>query len=252
MARRKTSTAQRFWVWPAGTDSYSRVDLMNNWDYLDAIIGVPSSGTWPLTTGVDKGIYAEIRKAFNIVLPVGSIFAWFRPNNDIPIPDNCVICDGSTITDHNLPNVSGPIVVPDLRGRFILGANNNYSINTAAATVDSSEINTHHGAPGPQAIGGEDKVVLTVSQMPSHNHPNSLTDWSASEETWYDDNLRYPGSTNYEVIRSGSGHSIGVGAGGGGLAQNAHSLNDLSTSGSSEAHNNIPRYVGLLYLMKVK
>ena len=52
------------------------------------------------------------------------------------IPSGFVLCNGSNST-------------PDLRDRFVVGAQNAYSVG---------------------ATGGADSVTLTVSQIPSHNH----------------------------------------------------------------------------------
>lgn len=52
---------QRFRVWPAGTDSYSHVDLTNNFDEIDAIIGNSPTTNWPPTTGLNGGIYGVIQ-----------------------------------------------------------------------------------------------------------------------------------------------------------------------------------------------
>lgn len=51
----------RFRVWPAGSDSYDHVELAQNFDTLDALLGIPDSGSWPPTTGVNGGIYALIK-----------------------------------------------------------------------------------------------------------------------------------------------------------------------------------------------
>ncbi len=67
-------------------------------------------------------------------IPSGMIMIWSGAAN--AIPSGFVLCNGSNST-------------PDLRDRFVVGAQNAYSVG---------------------ATGGADSVTLTVSQIPSHNH----------------------------------------------------------------------------------
>lgn len=162
---------ERFRVWPAGTDSYSHSDLTQNWDTLDGIIGIPSSGDWPPTTGIDGGIYNEVLLLQDERTPIGTVVAWFRPNGATSIPTNWHACDGTTLTSsfHDFPG-GGSVTLPDLRNRFILGADASDANGAAAANVGDATIDTSSGAPGPQASGGSNKIVQSISQMPSHTH----------------------------------------------------------------------------------
>ena len=67
-------------------------------------------------------------------IPSGMIMIWSGAAN--AIPSGFTLCDGNNST-------------PDLRDRFVVGAQNAYSVG---------------------ATGGADSVTLTVSQIPSHNH----------------------------------------------------------------------------------
>lgn len=161
----------RFRVWPAGSDNFSHADLADNWDNLDALIGVPSSGNWPPTTGIDGGIYHEVLLLQDERVPIGTVVAWFRPNGATAIPTNWAACDGTALSSgqHNFPG-GGTVTLPDLRNKFILGANAADANGAAAALVTDGTIDSATGAPGPQASGGSNKIVQSIAQMPSHNH----------------------------------------------------------------------------------
>ena len=162
----------RFRVWPAGTDSYSHSDLATNWDTLDGIIGIPSSGVWPPTTGINGGIYAQVKILQDELFPIGAVVPWFRPSASIAIPTFWHACDGTTLTSgqHAFPGIAGSVALPDLRNSFILGADATLAIGAAAAAVGSPSIDTAAGAPGESATGGDNQSALSVANMPSHNH----------------------------------------------------------------------------------
>lgn len=86
------------------------------------------------TLGEDSKILSSQLPTMALGIPSGSIFAWY---GDLDfIPEGYVLCDGENNT-------------PDLRGRFILGANEAYPFGE---------------------IGGEEEHTLTIDEMPSHTH----------------------------------------------------------------------------------
>ena len=106
--------------------------------------------------GVLKGYMQQI---LNTLIPIGSITMWSTPNP----PAGWVICDGRSITGDTyaaLRTVLGTDVVPDLRGRFPLGAG------------DSGE----HGSTGHTIgeTGGEEKHYLSLNEMKRHSPYYSL------------------------------------------------------------------------------
>jgi hypothetical protein len=127
------------------------------------------------------------------IIPRGFIMAWY----DEKIPFGWILCDGKTFWSHkydssdtlikpitNLNNYY-EIKTPDLKERFILGADNN--INT---------------------MGGEKEVKLTYDTMPQHTHNgtkmmfkkgNNFSDGKFSGSCYSDYNFTITASTKYPV-----------------------------------------------------
>lgn len=146
----------RLIVWDQPTDPYEYTDLLANADWLDKIIGNPGDGTGtPGSSAARKaditGVYASwlgpgdstmvtsgasgdtgtTRTLYSIIsglvqnsVPLGTVISWWRPSATVGIPAGWVVCDGSTLpnTQHSWSG-AGTITLPDLRNKFILGAN---------------------------------------------------------------------------------------------------------------------------------
>lgn len=130
----------------------------------------------------------------------GMIIAYSPPNKSVTkAPDGWVFCDGNNGT-------------PDLKGRFILGSGNSakYPFNS---------------------YGGEDTHILTVDEMPSHQHLGSKLkgrEWST--------NMTNPPISTW-LSDEPSGDNVGG------------SYTD--SAGKSQPHNNMPPYYVLMYIMKL-
>lgn len=193
---------------------------------LDAIIGIPSSGTWPPTTGVDGGIYREINLLQQEREAIGSVKPFFKPTDSYPLPAGWHVADGSTITtgNHDFTGIAGSVTLPDLRHAFVLGADPTKTIGTAAAGVTDARINTAAGAPGPNATGGENAHVLTQAEAPLSVTDTTDNAMIGTSQSW---------PTIDPVLRS--------------------FVKTLSqTTPSPAAHENRPRWVGLIYIVKIK
>ena len=103
---------------------------------------------------------------------------------------------------------------PDLRDKFILGAGNSYSVSST---------------------GGEKTHTLTVSEIPRHKHSSSgssiripINDRSGGAGAIFGQETRY----------SDNGLDVDV------------SVN-IGYTGGGSAHNNMPPYYALYYIMKI-
>jgi len=130
---------------------------------------------------------SDIIAACSSYMPVGGIIMW----SGSTIPSGWALCDGSNGT-------------PNLKGKFVLGYNDTYSLGTT---------------------GGEETHQLTTAEMPAHNH------LIYAEGGWpygtTGSNIMGSASTDYD---QGYGYS--------------------STTGSGTAHNNMPPYYALAYIMR--
>jgi microcystin-dependent protein len=128
-------------------------------------------------------------------------------------PKGWAICDGTNST-------------PNLKGRFIYG-------------YDSTK--------GIGSVGGAATVTLTAAQMPSHTHAmhGAGNHWHYST-----DNAGAPLGAGSQFSGGGGDHRLGwqgryrTSVGG----NHAHTLNN---TGGNQAHNNMPPYCVLLYIMKL-
>lgn len=129
--------------------------------------------------------------------PKGIIVAW--SGNIGRIPNGWALCDGKT---------NG---TPDLRGKFILGANPNSNKNTNYSVYEMG------------VSGGEEKHKLTINELPKHNHPGYINAGeSGGDGYWYE-------SGGYRM----------------------KSYSDRSFTGDDQPHNNMPPYYALAYIMKI-
>lgn len=143
------------------------------------------------------------------------------------IPENYAVCDGQALSQSLYPELykaigtrfnksgtaSGMFCLPDLRGRFIVGQGSDSDYNTIGNT------------------GGEKKHILTVNEMPSHNH--------GVDDAYYSENH---GAGQNLWGSNGSDHD------------NDYVTRYITTqySGGDAAHENRPPYFVLFYIMRLK
>lgn len=151
-------------------------------------------------------------------VPAGVIVMW--SGAVVQIPEGWALCDGNNDT-------------PDLRNRFILGAGDRFA---------------------PDSTGGEETHVLTIEEMPTHDHGSkSLTGslifhGQTSGTALQDAHGIFSGSSyigdKYHNNESSSGSfSYGV--------ANIDATHGHDSKGSDQAHNNMPPYFALAYIMKL-
>ena len=161
-------------------------------------------------------------------VPIGTIVMWPLENP----PKGWLFCDGTSYYKYNSPhsklyevignkynNGDTPLTkfnVPNLQSRFPLGASPDYSLGVT---------------------GGEKEVTLKKSQIPAHNHQlkEILESKSSGGEDWQ--------GVNFNGGYTGGIKNFAVGAGG------SFPKTENNTGGGL-AHNNMPPYFPLNFIIK--
>jgi len=173
-------------------------------------------------------------------VPVGMVIAWYRPTIAIPFPSDFVVCDGSVVVDAG--SIFNGFAVPDLRNRFIRGYAGVLGSYPPApvAGVDSHghTVNSHnHGgdtqstSPGTDSQGAHSHTGVTGATGP--NTP--LTAFGGGVNTGT--------NSHTHTISGDGGHSHSV---------DSHKHNLDSDSPGTSGAANVPAYVGLLQIIKIK
>ena len=110
---------------------------------------------------------------------------------------------------------------PDLRSRFVYGAGGDATTKVSYVVGWNTAVNVHLGIG---AVGGEEMHQLTIPEMPSHRH----TLYGNDNNVW-----------------ANQSPSLGVGG-------NYWSsiTNPIGLAGGSQAHNTLPPFMALAYIMK--
>lgn len=123
------------------------------------------------------------------------------------------ICDGTNGT-------------PDLRGRFILGVSDSHAVGST---------------------GGEENHTLTAAEMPAHKHTGTTSTNGAHSHSipkiYY---RRDEGEARIDLVYSGRTNELNTSTDG----NHNHTFTSDNTGGGA-AHNNMPPYYALSYIMKV-
>lgn len=131
----------------------------------------------------------------------------------VSIPEGWLLCDGRTETING-----ASVTAPDLRGRFVL--------SYGQGPLDF--VNTTLGA-----TGGEQKHTLTSTEMPSHTHTTNSNAPSIGL-------AQRTGFNTLQTSDSSAGELDLV---------NAATLT-IDSTGGGEAHNTMPPYYTLCFIMK--
>lgn len=148
-------------------------------------------------------------------LTAGGGILWGAQTGIGPMPTGTIIM---WFGDENSPPdgwvfCNGENGTPDLRGRFPVGAGRQYNVGDT---------------------GGAEQVELTLEQMPSHSHPHQYAlfrPWMSWEDWQWKDNV---------WLTDGSAQTSAEGGPDGG------------EEGSADAHNNLPPFMALHYIMRVE
>jgi len=101
----------------------------------------------------------------NNILPKGTIIMWNPPTSTTTPPTGWAYCDGSTIGTG-----SNSIITPDLRARFVLGANVKNSTMTNTNTLTTTAQNRVSTLPDSTTVAGQDKLTMTKTNVATSTH----------------------------------------------------------------------------------
>lgn len=222
--------------------------IMTNQDSLT----LPTNINIPGDLTVDGNIFLTNRNT-NLMnlLPKFMVIAWASGDG---VPKGWAMCDGQkykmdpmtgVVTALNAGATDPDMVItPDLRARFIVGA--------GAVKVDESNSETYKGGmviSGQINIPfgtrkGESAHVLTASEMASHFHYEFV---NATANT-FDHGLNNATSPVVNTMKHDDSHNYIMQSTGG---ADYPSLGKTSVVGNDVAHNNMPPYYALYYIMKL-
>ena len=188
-------------VLTAGSATFSGGVSAASLDVAGAVAASSLSVTGDATVNGDLQVGGAV-SGFGTV-PLECIILWSGSESDIP--NGWALCNGQTVNGHT---------TPDLRDRFVVGAGtgSQYTIGDK---------------------GGEDRVTLTVNEMPSHSHTYNFKG-ADFKGAWDDDNYVYDASEHYKD-----------------RPQNDNQKSTNSAGGGA-AHENRPPYYALCYIMRVR
>lgn len=178
----------------------------------------PTSGEWKNLSG-----YVYLGND----IPVGAICNYSGDN----IPNDYLLCDGSSLLRSAYPDLFNAIGtkygsvddlhfnLPDLRERVAVGKSGNSPYNTLGNK------------------GGETTHVLTIAEMPSHDHP--IAGAASSNSTLYMQNI----ASNFYANGSPTL---------GGTSGTWQWSKSIVAQGGNQAHNNMQPYMVLNYIIKAK
>ena len=209
--------------------SYVGINKLNPSAALDvvggaAVSGAITAGSAAISGGLSAGsatvsgtVSANALSATSATVS-GTVTAGTFAGNGI-IPVGGIIMWSGTVAPAGWALCDGNNGTPDLKGRFVLGMSATYPKGTQS---------------------GDATVTLTVDQMPAHTHDY------------------YSGGTRSLVMltyleNGTNGDKADGGAGGGfGFVDSVFHPTAVQTRGGGQAHNNMPPYYALAYIMRVQ
>jgi hypothetical protein len=185
---------------------------------------------------------ADITRQF---VQIGQVIDWWRPADTVPLPSGFEVCDGHQVlaANHAFPGIAGNINVPDLRNMFILGATTDKADGSGAGGTDVAA-----DAPGIRGVGGSHRVKLVAAEsgVPAHAHPTNDPGHAHVTRVMTDGGQHYAYGTASPVAELALSY-VSSDIKGTGVTVGNNGAQDAANS-----HSNLPRFVGLLKLIKVR
>lgn len=135
-------------------------------------------------------------------VPLKTVLMYHADLQNETLPVSYEYCDGRTLNAASQDiNPGSTYTLPDLRNRFILGAD----LTKAAGNAGTSGGNPTD-APGPKGVGGLHAKSLATTELPAHNHTASMTTNGAHTHTG--SSTDSAGShTHTNTVASGGSHN---------------------------------------------
>jgi microcystin-dependent protein len=196
----------------------------------DIDITTEGSGDLNVTNGDVDIQDGKIKEYGNELLPRGAIIMW----SGTTIPDGWALCDGDSYAK---VDGSGPVTVPDLKGRFIVG------IDPTDADYDNIGINGNVGTK---------TTTLTESQMPSHIHSTNVSNDTHSHGLKIDNGGGGSGLTGLTASFYSGDNALANGTSNTAINSDTHKHTvTLNPTGGNASHENRPPYYALAFIYKL-
>jgi microcystin-dependent protein len=175
----------------------------------------------------------------------GMIMLW--SGSVVSIPSGWLLCNGTSGT-------------PDLRNRFVVGAGDTYAVGAtggaATVTLDTTQIPAHsHTADGDLTAASAGAHTHTVSGSTnttgSHRHTQAFGA-NYGGNTWSESGrINFAGTTSENAINPAGDHSHTVTGTAASDGAHTHDITgSTANTGGGLAHENLPPYYALAYIMK--
>jgi microcystin-dependent protein len=220
----KITNTNKVVIGTPGADDYKMDFFVNNQKSLtlrnDKSVKISDSYALPTDNGNSGEVLVSDGSGNtswqNVGVPIGTIQMWATATP----PTGWIICDGSTFNSATYPELAavlGSTTLPNFNGRMPLGVGNSGENGATNHTLSST--------------GGEETHQLTTNEMPNHSHDVTIT-YREGEEN---------GSGN---VYSDIGNPP---------ATNPPSKTFTSSSvGGDQAHNNMPPFYTLYFIIKAE
>lgn len=307
-------------IWDEGDDAYDHTELAANWDAVDGHDHSPGKGKPIPTAGIADDSVTNAKLApnsvttveilngtilaediadgqigvdqldpliFNRLSPLGSVIAWFRPTNTVPVPTNWRIADGSVINalDHDWTG-AGNVTIPDLRNKFILGAGGSGPAENATGGSHNVSLNHSHTVSGHSHTVNAHSHTVNAHTHTVNDHAHGISSDGGHKHVWNGNDLQQrpyqisdgspsvrqaayipgfnEGDASHALAMNTQGAHSHTGSTGGSTP--GTSASSPGTSDSSPATDSVglttnsatisadlrPAFVGLLFIVKVK
>ncbi len=256
------STEGQLKIYYQDPDSYQWVDAVNRGSGAIQAGATAFTGLTDTPTGLTANKWLKVNATgtsleftdYPTSVPVGAIVLWSGALN--AIPTGWSLCDGSNNT-------------PDLRDKFVIGAGNQYAVNSQGGSKDAVVVAHDHGGSGASA-GDHNHGGGTGNQDTSHTHGfNTNNSGSHShnlnKQLWgyltgdggtkfVGDSTGLTGGNNVGTSNAGSHSHSGTTYSGG--SNHNHSISSsgdhthtIPSDGVDGTGKNLPPYYALCYIM---